>query len=333
MHNGAHVHWIQPYEVLKGPNVLGTITAIKLCATEVPKRMVFVSSTAVLDSEAFVRKSEIINSSGGEGILEDDDLSDSRISLTAGYGQSKWASEHLLREAGRRGLSGWIVRPGYVLGDSTSGVTNTDDFLIRMLKGCVQLECRPNINNTVNMVPVDHVARTVAACAFGSSGKGVKVAQVTAHPRLKMNQFLATLQTYGYDVPMVDYIPWTRSLEDFVHSKGDQFALMSLFTFVMNDLPTNTRAPELDDSNAQAVLYEDSKRTGEDLSEGSAVRGGIIGRYIAYLVSIGFLSEPPEPDTSKPVTYKGVVKSLPNIEISDDQMRSLSSVGGRGALV
>ena len=337
VHNGAYVHWIQPYEALKGPNVVGTMTAMQLCATGVPKRMVFVSSTAVLDSDAFVQKSESIITSGGEGILEDDDLSDSRTHLTAGYGQSKWASEYLLREAGRRGLSGWIVRPGYVLGDSQSGVTNTDDFLIRMLKGCIQLGSRPNINNTVNMVPVDHVARTIAACAFSSSGNGVKVAHVTAHPRLRMNQFLARLQTYGYDVPIVDYIPWTRSLEDYVNSAGVHFALMSLFTFVMNDLPTNTRAPELDDENAEGVLYEDRQRTGEDLSQGSGVTKNIIGRYIAYLVAIGFLPKPPEsemtePDISNPVR-NSVVNSLPNVEISEDQMRSLSRVGGRGALV
>ena len=68
-------------------------------------------------------------------ISEDDDLQGSRIGLGTGYGASKWVSEQLVREAGRRGLTGSIVRPGYVLGDTVNGICNTDDFLIRMLKG------------------------------------------------------------------------------------------------------------------------------------------------------------------------------------------------------
>jgi thioester reductase-like protein len=31
-----------------------------------------------------------------------------------------------------------------VLGDSNTAVTNTDDFLVRMLRGCIQLSARPN---------------------------------------------------------------------------------------------------------------------------------------------------------------------------------------------
>lgn len=53
-----------------------------------------------------------------EGVPEADDLEGSRTGLKTGYGQSKWVSEKLLMEAGRRGLPVSIVRPGYVVGDS-----------------------------------------------------------------------------------------------------------------------------------------------------------------------------------------------------------------------
>ena len=45
-------------------------------------------------------------------------------------------------------------------------VTNTDDFIWRMVKGCIQLGLVPDINNTVNMVPVDHVSRSTALAAL-----------------------------------------------------------------------------------------------------------------------------------------------------------------------
>lgn len=60
------------------------------------------------------------------GIPESDDLEGARSSLKTGYGQTKWVSEKLLFEAGKRGLRGHIVRPGYVVGDSrTAGKLGT----------------------------------------------------------------------------------------------------------------------------------------------------------------------------------------------------------------
>lgn len=123
IHNGAMVHWVYPYSTLKPANVLGTIDTLKLCASGKPKQYTFVSSTSVLDNDHYVEESERIVAAGGAGISEDDSLESSSVGLGTGYGQSKWAGEFLVREAGRRGLKGTIVRPGYVLGDSTTGST------------------------------------------------------------------------------------------------------------------------------------------------------------------------------------------------------------------
>lgn len=121
IHNGAQVHWVLPYSNLKAPNVQGTIDALALCSAGRPKRFAFVSSTSVLDTDYYVQLSERSIRSGGKGVSEDDDLQGSREGLGTGYGQSKWVSEYLVREAGRRGLSGSIIRPGYVTGDSKTG--------------------------------------------------------------------------------------------------------------------------------------------------------------------------------------------------------------------
>ena len=124
IHNGAAVHWVQPYEQLRRVNVLSTIEALQLCSTsasETPKRFAFVSSTSVLDAEEYAIKSEKSTQSGGTGIKESDTLEDSRHGLGTGYGQSKWVGEYLMREAGSRGLVGATIRPGYILGDSKSG--------------------------------------------------------------------------------------------------------------------------------------------------------------------------------------------------------------------
>ena len=72
------------------------------------------SSTSAIDTEYYVRLSDAKRT----GVPEIDDLEGARTELRVGYGQSKWVSEKLIMEAGRRGLCAHIVRPGYVLGHS-----------------------------------------------------------------------------------------------------------------------------------------------------------------------------------------------------------------------
>lgn len=100
--------------------MLGTLIGIELAATAKPKLFVFVSSTSAIDTEHYVQLSDSLASTELAGVPEDDDLEGARNHLKTGYGQSKWVSEKLLFEAGRRGLNGHIVRPGYVVGDSRS---------------------------------------------------------------------------------------------------------------------------------------------------------------------------------------------------------------------
>lgn len=221
IHNGALVHWVYPYTNLKPTNVQGTLDILSLCAAGIPKQLCFVSSTSVLDTPHFVALSQ-----SGHLISEDDDLSGSATGLETGYGQSKWVAEFLVREAGSRGLRGTIIRPGYITGDKISGVTNTDDYLIRMAKGCIQLGCRPKIANTVNMVPVNHVARLVVASAFSPPKLPLGVAHVTSHPRLTFSEYLGTLEKFGYEVPEVEYGVWKGRLEEYVGMEGkEQHAL------------------------------------------------------------------------------------------------------------
>lgn len=225
IHNGAIVHWIKPFASLKAANVLSTLSAIRFASQGKPKRLAFVSSTSALDNDHYVQVSERSVTTGGSGVSELDDMEGSRQGLTTGYGQSKWVSEQLVFEARRRGLTASVIRAGYVLGDPKTGTTNTDDFLLRMLKGCIQVSSRPDISNSINMVPVDHVARLVVAAAFQPPSTKLGVVHVTSHPRLTFNDYLSSLQQYGYDVPEVPYKQWRDSVEAFVEKGEEEHAL------------------------------------------------------------------------------------------------------------
>ncbi|OAA56329.1 non-ribosomal peptide synthetase [Niveomyces insectorum RCEF 264] len=338
IHNGALVHWVKQYKHLERSNVLSTIDALRLCNQGRPKLFSFVSSTSVLDTDHYIHLSEEQTSTGRGAVMEADDMMGSRTGLSTGYGQSKWVSEQLVREAGRRGLLGSVVRPGYILGDAATGVCNSDDFLIRMLKGCIQLSSRPHIVNTINAVPVGHVSTVVVAASLNpvpaetannrngsSSDGGVHVIHVTAHPRLRMHEYLSILSYYGYDVPEVDYDHWKAQLETFVSAgpiqkDEEQSALMPLFHMATNNLPTNTRAPELDDRNAVAVLKADADRwTGVDESAGEGISREAVGRFLRYLAETNFLAWP---------TRRG--RELPPIKAGVVEAQAKWGVGGRG---
>ncbi|KAK7544150.1 uncharacterized protein J3D65DRAFT_608667 [Phyllosticta citribraziliensis] len=323
IHNGALVNWMQPYSSLRAPNVLSTMNTIALCTAGKPKQLGFVSSTSTLDSDHYIRLSKESAPAGGTGVQESDDLEGSRKGLGTGYGQSKWASEYIVREAGKRGLRGAVIRPGYVTGDPTSGTSITDDFLIRLWKGCLQLGARPDISNTVNQVPVTHVARVVIASTLHPPVTPLGVTQVTSHPRLTFNELVGALEVYGYPVPLISYDEWRNKMEDYVADAvpdREEHALLPLFHFVTGDLPANTIAPELDDRNAAESLRKDAKVTGEDWSAGGKVDVEIIGRYLAFLVEIGFLP-PPE---------KQGERALPKAELGEERRNALGRIGGRG---
>jgi len=325
VHNGAVVHWVKTYQDMKATNVDSTIDAMKLCNKGKPKIFTFVSSTSVLDNDHFVKFSQQQISSGQHGISEDDDLQGSLTGLSTGYGQTKWVSEQLIRVAGKRGLRGAIIRPGYILGDSKTGVCNTDDFLIRMLKGCVQLSSRPHIVNTVNAVPVDRVARIAVAAALNPPPSGQHVVHVTGHPRLNMSEFLSLLEHYGFSVPEVSYVSWKDQLEKYVSAGGlekdqEQHTLMPLYHFCVNDLPATTRAPELDDTNAIKILEADAKEwAGFETSNGYGISKEDVGRYLRYLTDTKFIDQP-----------SGKGQPLPEIGLNAAQMQSIGAVGGRG---
>lgn len=313
IHNGARVHWLHPYASLKAANVTSTVESIKICATGKHKRLTFISSTSALDTDYLIQQSE-----AGHPVMETDDLESSRQGLGTGYGQTKWVSEHVIREACKRGLNAVIIRSGYVMGHPESGVSNTDDFLVRMLKGCIQVGSRPDVKNTINMVPVNRVAQLVNAVSF--HGKSGELAHSDAHPRLTFNEYLSVLETYGYSVPLEPYDAWKRKVEQYVeagHSGKDELALLGLYHMVTGDLPYATKAPNLDDRNAQAALQADAAFVTS--STPPTVTPQAIGAYLSFLIARDFM---PTPKTS--------ATPLPTINLGKAQVEALNKVGGRG---
>ncbi|CAG8507913.1 10748_t:CDS:10 [Acaulospora morrowiae] len=320
VHNGALVHWVYPYSKLKAANVLGTLWCIRLASTHHIKPFNFVSSTSVLDTEHYVSSSDAIIEKGGKGIGEDDDLEGSRYGLRSGYGQSKWVSEKLIFEARERGLPATILRPGYIVGHSQTGVTNTDDFIWRLLKGCIQLKLVPTIHNVINMCPVDYVAECVVRISLSSVAPSKGVFHVThpANASFRFDDLFNSLPLYGYIVSKTEYIIWRNRLMEFTLESRDN-ALYPLLHFVLDDLPTSTKAPQLDNSNTLEVVGLESELISEKL----------MGIYLGYLVKVGFLDEPVLKGGSGSEGILGYerILDLPDVPIQLDGIKVLKRSG------
>ena len=317
IHNGARVHWIYTYTTLKATNVLSTLACLALCSSGRTKHLTFISSTAVLDTDHYASLTT--------PILESDNLDGSRTGLLTGYAQSKYVSEYLMREAGHRGLRGSIVRPGYITGNPSTGIGPTDDFLLRMLKGSIQLSCRPDLGrNTINLVPVDYCANLVVASSLNPPlQQGVGVVHVTPSPQLGFNTFLETLEKYGYKAPMVPYPEWRSALEQYVSSESQEqkepHALLPLFDWVTADLPSDTKSRNLDNTNAQTVL----RANGIDQKDCQIeVNQETVGAYLAFMAEIGFISSPKE-------AKEGMALAV--LQIGEEQRQALNIVGRGGS--
>ena len=174
-------------------------------------------------------------------------------------------------------------------------VTNTDDFIWRLVKGCIQLGLVPDINNTVNMVPVDNVARYTALSAISLpfSPQKATVFHITAHPSIRFNDVLGSLSKYGYPAERTGYLPWRRKLEQHVIEVQDN-ALFPLLHFVLDDLPTSTKGPELNDSNTAKLLQNNAEEFG------TPVNDNLMGLYLSWLIRAEFLEPPPAEGTPLP---------------------------------
>jgi amino acid adenylation domain-containing protein/thioester reductase-like protein len=152
VHCGALVGFLYPYSALRPSNVLGTREVLRLACTGLPKPVHHVSTIAVA-------------STAGPGplgtILEDASLGPIE-GFDSGYVQTKWVAEHLVTEAAQRGLAVSVYRPGRILGHSVSGASNRDDFVARLIVGCLRLESAPMLSVLDNFAPVDWVAGAIA---------------------------------------------------------------------------------------------------------------------------------------------------------------------------
>ena len=276
-HNGARVDFARSYPDLKAENVLGTVEVLRLASRGTAKPVHYVSTVSVFNPE---------NLDAGRMIREEDEIGPS-TDLQDGYSQSKWVAERLVQLAGRRGLPVSIYRPGAVSGDSRTGAWKTDDFVCRMIKGCILLGKVPDLGGEVNLVPVDYVSRAMITLSFNSHSFGKAFHLVNPHPR-PLDEFVEHLQSRGYALEVVPEQQWRTELiaTAMRDTTNPLAALLSIFESV----------DEAESDSSQGDIRFDCRNTLDGLKETPIVcppvDAALIDTYFQNFEASGFLPAP-----------------------------------------
>ena len=229
-HPAALVNHRFEYAHLFGPNVIGTAEIIRLAITHHKKPIDFISSVAV---ERYLETSQINNEASP--LLPQVKLSGH---YAAGYGISKWAAEHLLKNANETfGIPVNVFRSDMILAHQTyKGQINSADMLTRLLFSIITTSLAPvsfyqkNKDGQVSKahydgVPVDVIAKAVVeVCDTEQTGLQVfNVQNYHQNDGVSLDSFVDWIISAGYKVQRLDkHKKWFERMQDKLNTLPDE---------------------------------------------------------------------------------------------------------------
>ncbi|MFP4414641.1 thioester reductase domain-containing protein, partial [Coleofasciculus sp.] len=269
-HNGAWVHHVYPYSVLKATNVLGTQEVLRLACRTKAKPVHFISASSVFSA---------VGDSGVKIIREQDSLDENNVP-TGGYSQSKWVAEKLIETAKERGLPVCFYRPSRISGHSQTGVFNPHDFLYKLIIGCIQLGSVPDEDIRENIVPVDYVSRAIVHLSRQKESIG-KAFHLVNSQILHSSQLIDQIRSLGYPLEQLSYDQWRTKLLNSIQCSVEHplYPLVSFFP---------ARDAEAETQNSEFLQF-DGQNTLAGLAGTSItcppVDHQLIKTYLAYLLN------------------------------------------------
>lgn len=241
-HAGAGVNFAYPYASLKPVNVDALQEVFRFAARGQLKAVQFVSSIHLFSSSRLL---------GRPLIREDEDIT-ALPGVTGGYAQSRWVGEGIAGLARTRGVPVTVYRPSIIGGDTRSGVSNENDALCRLFRGCVQLGVVPQLRSALNFVTADYASAGLLALARDPQATGGTYHLV--NPRqTPLQDVTSGLVRFGYDLQITDFGDWQARIE----AAGPDNALYTLLPIIAHlgvGEATGLRPPHFDDARARALL-------------------------------------------------------------------------------
>lgn len=200
-HCGSKLSYIAPYEHLKAANVGGTQEVLRLATLKRAKPVHYVSSLGILMAYQAL--------TGGQEI----DGLDEKKCPDVGYFRTKYVSEAVVRIARDRGIPVTIHRIGLIVGDSRTGVSNTDDLVARILIGSIQAGYSPDIRNAMDMTPVDYIACAMIHLSRQPASVGKVFHLLNPNP-IHWSDIFDMVAEAGYATRKLPFHNWVEAMEN-----------------------------------------------------------------------------------------------------------------------
>jgi amino acid adenylation domain-containing protein/thioester reductase-like protein len=266
IHPGAVVNLLYPYSGLKDPNVGGTREVLRLACRHGARPVHYVSTNGIFPPDM--------------GLCEEDvDLDGLAGERNDGYGQSKWVSEKLVREAEGRGLPVSVYRPGNVSGHSETGASNPRDLLGAVIVESLRLGCAPEIEDwRMEMTPVDFVAAAMVHIASDPDSYGGTYHLANPEPPLADDVF-DLLEEQGYPLERVPFDDWLQRIDTDPAEEGTPGEIVSVAAPAAEDLRDDNT---YDEANTRRVL-------GSDGPARPAIDEDLLETYAQYFAERGWI--------------------------------------------
>lgn len=286
-HNGAKVNYVQAYDLHKSANVTGTQTILELACTSTLKPVHYLSTISVFGPIGYF--------TGIKELKEDSDLkiSEPYMDKDMGYAQSKWVAESVMWEAHKRGIPMTVFRPGFIMGDQRTGVNNTEDYVARMIKGCIQLGTYPHLpRQRKELIPVDFVAKAIREICLDPTNFGKAYHLTPPTDSIDLADFFTEMNTtLGYTLKQVPYKEWVQQLIDDTKNSSDN-ALTPFLTLLSEELYKGKTAFELYENMPSYNSNNVEKALSESRLSFPVMDKKLLLTYHHYMKKIGFISAP-----------------------------------------
>ncbi|KAK4555740.1 hypothetical protein LTR86_006960 [Recurvomyces mirabilis] len=293
VHAAATVNLVYPYAALRAANVAGTREILRLACLG-GSTVQYVSTNGVLPP-----------SMSGHGWPEDSMMYVDNVpeKIHDGYGQTKWAAEQLVYEAGRRGLPVRILRAGTISGHSASGAANAYDLLTALFVESIMLGFAPDVEGwRAEMTPVDFVSKAIVHLGNQTQAKQLVFHLGDPDP-VPTSTVFDNLSELGYPTERIGFDEWVALWnERRGPTKGGDG------TFTVDILRSGM--PSVDFLQGIVVLNNAQTRPFRAMVERPKVDIVLLETYARHWYARGWLPHPPSRQLAKGGTAAVFRKSV-----------------------
>ena len=314
IHSAAHVHYSRGYDALKSVNITATLSALQLTAQAAHlETFVFVSGGVSPSYGSSIKTASSSSFSPSPSPSPSSSKSSSTASNDAplreasGYTQTKLVAEAIVERCmhspifaatEQRHKSIRIVKPGYIIGSTSNGIANTNDFIWRLVAGCVEIGAYNNDDAArwlyvadVDTVAGDVMGGIVAGDEGGGEGRGGivnggsvegmreidPIVRVTDGLPLSSLWHILT-SVHGYRLKPLPQADWLIRLRNRIFEVGESHLLFPLLHILDRD------------GGAVGEDVDAGLRMTEELRSARVVEA--VSKNVEFLIQVGFLARP-----------------------------------------